>query len=85
MAVMAIGYSALHLDRHHGRDKTFYRYHIIPMRYKGIFALLMVLGLIVWNGLWTIRHFMAEAYCNTVTNSTLNQMFTPTKWDNLLI
>jgi O-antigen ligase len=73
IAIMAIGYSALHLERHHGRDKTLYRYHIIPLKYKGILALLLVLGLIFWNGIWTIRHFIAEAYCNTVTNSTLNR------------
>jgi len=72
-AIMAIGYSALHLERHHGRDKTLYRYHIIPLKYKGILALLLVLGLIIWNGVWAIRHFIAEAYCNTVTNSTLNR------------
>ncbi len=77
VAIMAIGYSAFHLERHHGRDKTLYRYHIIPLRYKGIFALLLVLGFIVWNGFWVIRHFMAEAYCNTVTNSTLNRDQSP--------
>ena len=73
VAIMAIGYSALHLKRHHGRDETLYRYHIIPLKYKGIFVLLLVLGLIIWNGNWTIRHFMAEVYCNTVHNSTLNR------------
>ena len=36
-------------------------------------ALLLVLLFIVWNGSWAIRHFVAEAYCNTVTNSTLNR------------
>jgi O-antigen ligase len=73
IAIMAIGYSALHLTRHRGRGRTLYRYHTIHLKYKGIVALLLVLGLIVWNGIWTVRHFMAEAYCNTVTNSTLNR------------
>ena len=77
VAIMAIGYSALHLERHHGRDKTLYRYRIIPLKYKGVLVLLLVLGLIIWNGFWAIRHFMAEAYCNTVTNSTLNRDQTP--------
>jgi len=76
-AIMAIGHSALHLERHHGRDKSLYRYHTIPLKYKGIFALLLVLGFIIWNGFWTIRHFIAEAYCNTVTNSTLNRDQSP--------
>jgi O-antigen ligase len=73
VAIMAIGHSALHLERHHHRDRNLYRYHTIALKYKGMFALLLVLGLIIWNGIWTIRHFMAEAYCNTVTNSTLNR------------
>jgi len=73
VAIMAVGHSALHLERHHGRDKTFQYFHTMPLRYKGVVAVLAVLGFITWNGVWTIRHFMAEAYCNTVTNSTLNR------------
>ena len=30
-----------------------------------------------WSGYWTIKHFMAEAYCNTVPNSTLNRDLLP--------
>jgi O-antigen ligase len=73
IAIMAIGYSALHLTRHRGRDRTLYRYHTMPLKYNGIVALFVVLGLITWTGIWAARHFMAEAYCNTVTNSTLNR------------
>jgi O-antigen ligase len=73
LAIMAIGYSALHLTRHRGRGKTLYRYHTIYLKYKGIVALLVVFGLITWSGIWAIRHFMAEVFCNTVTNSTLNR------------
>ena len=72
-AIMAIGHSALHLERHRGHDETSYRYHIIPLQYKGMLALLLLTGLIIWNGSWTIRHFMAEGYCNTVPNSTFNR------------
>ena len=35
--------------------------------------LVLIFGLIGWTGLWSFRHFMAEAYCNTVPNSTLNR------------
>jgi O-antigen ligase len=72
-AIMAIGHSALHLERHHGSDLTSCRYHIIPLPYRGMAALLLLTGLIIWNGWWTIRHFMAEAYCNTIPNSTFNR------------
>ena len=72
-AIMAVGYSALQLERRHGRDAVHYRYHIMPLKYKGMVAIVVVSGLLVWTGLWTVRHFMAEASCNTVTNSTLNR------------
>jgi O-antigen ligase len=72
-AIMAIGYSALHLERHGGRDRTLSRYRVMPLRYKGMVVLALALGLVIWSGLWTIRHFMAETWCNTVTNSTLNR------------
>lgn len=77
VAIIAIGYSALHLERHQGRDKSFQHFHIMPLRFKGIFALLAVLGFITWNGVWTIRHFVAEAYCNTVANSTMKRDRSP--------
>ena len=73
VAIIAIGYSALHLENRHGIEKTLNDKHVIPLKYKGIVVLLLVLGLIGWSGFWTIRHFMAEAYCNTVHNSTLNR------------
>ncbi len=87
-AMVAIGYSALHMERRHGREKMLYHYHIIPLRYKGILVLLLILGFITWIGSWTIRHFVAECYCNTV-NSTLNRDQNPPlkeikkaiKWD----
>lgn len=72
-AVTAVGYSALHLERHRGGDKVFLRYHVLPLRYRGLAALLVVLGFMCWSGIWTVRHFVAEAYCNTVHNSTLNR------------
>ena len=45
----------------------------LRLRFKGILALVFILGLVTWTGYWTIRHFVAEAYCNTTTNSTLNR------------
>jgi len=72
-AVMAIGYSALHLDRNHHQDKTLHREHKVPFKYKGMLMWLLVLGLIFWSGWWSVRHFVAEAYCSTVKNSTVNR------------
>ncbi|MEA2039554.1 MAG: O-antigen ligase family protein [Thermodesulfobacteriota bacterium] len=73
VAVMAIGYAALHLERHRRRDRMNYRYYELPLKYRGGVALVLIFGLIGWSGWWTIKHFMAEAYCNTVPNSTLNR------------
>jgi len=73
VAIMAIGYAALHLERHSRRDRMDYRYYDLPLQYRGAVVLVLVFGLIGWSGWWTIKHFMAEAYCNTVPNSTLNR------------
>lgn len=89
VAIMAIGYSALHLETHHGRDGTILRYYDIPLKYKGFLALVLVSGFIVWSGIWTVRHFIAESYCNTVRNYSLNRDPNPpleelrkaVKWD----
>jgi len=73
-AVMAVGYSALHTEKHHGMEKSFYPYVSIPLKYKGILILIPLLTLIVWSGYWITRHFIAECYCNTVTQyMTLNR------------
>ena len=73
VAIMAIGYAALHLERHSRQDRMNYRYYELPLKYRGAMALVLIFGLIGWTGYWTIKHFMAEAYCNTVPNSTLNR------------
>jgi len=73
VGIMAIGYSALHLERHRGRDRTICRYYDIPLKYKGFLSLVLVSGFIVWAGIWTVRHFIAECYCNTVHNYSLNR------------
>ena len=74
---MAIGSAALHLERRRHREVMLYSYHSLPLQYKGIMVLIPMLGLIIWSGCWTMRHFMAEAYCNTVHNSTLNREQNP--------
>ena len=77
VALMAIGYAALHLERHRGREKMAYRYYNLPLKYRGGVVLVLVLVLIGWSGFWTIKHFVAEAYCNTVLNSTMNRDMDP--------
>lgn len=72
-AILAVGYAAIHLERRRSRERFFYHYigkDEPPKFYPVIFLLV---GIICWSGWWTIKHFMAEAYCNTVHNSTLNR------------
>ena len=71
-AIMAIGYAALHLERHQRRDVMGYRYYELPLKYKGGVVLALILGLIGWTGYNTLRHFMGEVYCHTVPNDPLH-------------
>ena len=73
VAIMAIGYAALHLERHHRRDVMSYRYYELPLKYRGGVVLFFIFALIGWSGYGSIRHFMGEVYCHTVPNSTLNR------------
>ncbi len=74
VAIIGIGYAALHLDRPRRQQRMLYRYHTLPLlSLRGILVPILILGLVLWTGFWAIRHFIAEAYCNTVTNSTMNR------------
>ena len=50
VAIMAIGYAALHLERHHRRDRMSYRYYELPLKYRGGVVLVLIFGLIGWTG-----------------------------------
>jgi len=46
--------------------------HELPLKQGGFVPLVLVAALILWSGQWLVRHFVAEAHCNTVPNATLN-------------
>lgn len=74
VAIIGIGSAALHLDRPRRQQRMLYRYHTLPLlSLRGILVPILLLGLVLWTGFWATRHFIAEAYCNTVTNSTMNR------------
>lgn len=77
MALLAIGHSALHLQFRGNGDWLALREFVLPIRSKRMFAGALLVGVIFWNGFWTLRHFVAECYCNTVTNSTFNRDQSP--------
>ncbi len=71
IAVIAIGNAALRLEgRRHDRLRQDER--LIPLRWRGLALLACGVGLILWAGLWSVRHFIAESRCNTGINITLN-------------
>ncbi len=76
-AIAAIGWSALHLERHRGGEKIVYRTRSLPIRKGGIVLLLLMSAAILWSGYWMVRHFAAEACCGTVPNSTLKIDWNP--------
>jgi hypothetical protein len=78
VAVVAIGYAALHLERGRRHPRTSYPGRLIPLRPWGAILPVCAAGMILWCGVWTVRHFVAEAYCNTDYNITMNLEVTPT-------
>jgi O-antigen ligase len=71
IAIIAIGYAALHLERQR-HERMRYTHRLLPMRRGGLAFLIGGVVLILWCGLWTVRHFVAEAHCSTEINLTLN-------------
>jgi len=71
-ATLAIGFSSLHIKGRR-REKVHYQYHTVYLYPKGILVFFLFAGLVMWTGVWTARHFVAETYCNTVLNATLNR------------
>ena len=70
-AVIAIGQATLLLRVRQAAEKYELEFKRLYLQKKGSLVVLLVLMLIAWNGAWTVRHFAAETYCNTVPNSTL--------------
>jgi O-antigen ligase len=72
IAVTAIGTAALHLENGGRRGRMHYPVRSIPLRPWGGILAAGAVGLILWCGVWTVRNFIAETYCNTENNITLN-------------
>jgi O-antigen ligase len=71
IAVIAIGNAALRLEGR-GQERSSQDERPIPLRRRGMALLACGVGLILWAGLWSVRHFVAESHCNTGINITLN-------------
>jgi hypothetical protein len=82
-ALLAIGFCALHLEEGRHHDMMTHGFHTIPLGRGGFLAPALVAVLVIWTGIWTVRHFVAEAYCPTESNPTLNLTFLPSE-DHIL-
>lgn len=89
LAVMAMGYSAVHLERHHAYEKSTLRFHVVPLRTKGLLFLAPLLLVILWSGVRATAHFMAESHHKEIalthskvdTPASLEQMKQAIAWD----
>lgn len=72
-AIIAVGHAALHIESGWRNQKIRYHYMELALKGRGGIIVIVTAGLIFWSGTWSMRHFMAETFCNTVKNSTLNR------------
>jgi len=72
-AVLALGSSAIALKQRYGRETVPGRYQARPINGTGGLCLIGIIALLIWCVGVSGRHFLAEANCNTVKNSTLNR------------
>jgi hypothetical protein len=70
-AIAAIGVAALHLEGRHLETVNLPSARLRLLGSGGP-ALALLLVLILWSGAWTVRHFVAEAHCNTLFRKSLN-------------
>jgi hypothetical protein len=73
VAIAAIGYSALNLEKRRHSEKIVHAYMNLRLDRKGMLLFILFTGVILWSGIWSFRHLVAESLCNTVPNSTLNR------------
>lgn len=81
VSICAAGYSALYLKKSRRGERMLYPEYNISLNGKGMVILGIYASIIVWTGGVTIRHFMAETYCHTVRNTTLNRNTQPLSRD----
>jgi O-antigen ligase len=73
--ILAIGFLSLHIDRHSNYDRFFFKTRSVCL--KGRFSLIVLVMFVISAGFFMLNkitgHLVAEAYCSTELNSTLNR------------
>ena len=73
--ILAIGFLSLHIDRHSNYDRFFFKTKSVSLNSR--FPLIVIVIFVILSGFFMLKkiagHFIAEAYCSTELNSTLNR------------
>lgn len=77
LSICASGIQALHIIHHKNQSKTMLEYIEIPLTLRHLNSWIIVGLVVVSMTLISTGHFIAETYCNTVPNSTLNRNQNP--------
>ncbi|OQY05495.1 MAG: hypothetical protein B6I22_07355, partial [Desulfobacteraceae bacterium 4572_123] len=64
--------AALHLHCRRGRENLVFRWHCLPLKFRGTVFLFLLVGMMIWCAGGALRHFGAESNCATVHNATFN-------------
>jgi O-antigen ligase len=70
-AILAIGQAALSIRIVQTGEKFDLQFRRVYLQGRGSIYVALIVLFLVWSTGWTLRHFVAETYCNTVPNSTL--------------
>lgn len=71
-AILAVGTSTIYLKNRAGHDISALKDMSVHLGGAGSIVAIGMALIIVWAGVYLLRHFIAEANCNTVRNSTLS-------------
>jgi len=77
VAILVVGQASLSIRARKFGERFELRFQKVPLDLKGSILISMLLLFIAWSLAWSVRHFAAESYCNTVPNSTLNRERNP--------
>jgi O-antigen ligase len=70
-AILAIGQASLSIRLRQFGEIFELEFRSVNFASKGFLLVIVLLLVIGWSMSWTVRHFAAEVFCNTVPNSTL--------------
>ena len=80
-SILAVGQASLFVRDRKSGQKFELGFRRLNFSSNGLLFVVVLLLVICWSMSWTLRHFAAETFCNTVPNSTLNRVQNPAVTD----